>query len=122
MSVPVCLSQVLRRDSLATTPEAYAAHGGESEENTEVVRRNERRQPCKDLPKCNAQAPNGFHLIACGLARTNPVAVHNLSTLLVEGVLELGAQLRCRFSDTGGADDLAVQIRKGLANDSSDNR
>ena len=31
-----CLSDVLGRDSLATTPEAYAAHGGESEEDAEV--------------------------------------------------------------------------------------
>lgn len=31
-----CLSHVLGRDSLATTPEAYAAHGGESEEDAEV--------------------------------------------------------------------------------------
>lgn len=69
------------------------------------------RQLCKmELPKCNTQTPDGFHLIARGLARTNPVAVHNLSTLLVEGVLELGAQLRCRFSNTGSADGLAVQI------------
>ncbi len=69
------------------------------------------QRQCKmDLPKCNTQAPDSFHLIACGLARTNPVAVHNLSTLLVEGVLELGAQLRRRFSNTGGADDLAIQI------------
>ena len=74
------------------------------------------------LPEGNAQAPDGFHLIACGLARTNPVAVHNLSTLLVEAVFELRAQLRCRFSNTGGADDLAVQIRKGFANDNGDNR
>ena len=74
------------------------------------------------LPKCNAQTPNGFHLIACGLARTNPIAVHNLSTLLVEGVLELGVQLRCRFGNTGGADNSTIQIRKGLANDNSNNR
>ena len=63
-----------------------------------------------NLPQCNAQAPNGFHLIACGLAGTNPVAVHNLSTLLIEGVLELGAQLRCRVGNSRGADDAAIQI------------
>ena len=44
-----------------------------------------------NLPKCNAQAPDSFHLIACGLACTNPIAVNNLPTLLVKGVLELGA-------------------------------
>ena len=64
----------------------------------------------RDLPKCNAQAPDGFHLVARGLARADPVAVHNLSTLLVEGVLELRAQLRSRFGHTGRANDLAIQI------------
>ena len=87
------------------------------------IRHYDGRRQCKRyIPKSNAQAPDSFHLIACGLVRTNPVAVHNLSTLLVESVFDLGAQLRCRFSDTGGADDLAIQIRKGLANDDSDNR
>lgn len=35
-SIIAYLSHVLRWDSLATTPEAYAAHGGESEENAEI--------------------------------------------------------------------------------------
>lgn len=80
-----------------------------------------RRQCKRILPKCNAQAPDGFHLIACGLARTNPVAVYNSPTLLVERFLELRAQLRSRFSNTGGADGLAIQVRERLANDNSDN-
>ena len=81
-----------------------------------------RRESRMNLPKCNAQAPDGLHLIARGLARSDPVAIHNLSTLLVEGVLELGAQLRSRFGNAGGADNSAVQIRKWLPNHDSDNR
>ena len=80
-----------------------------------------RRQGKRDLPKGNAQAPDGFHLIACGLASINPVAVHNLSALFVESVLDLGAQLRCRFSNAGGADGLAIQVREWLSNDNSNN-
>lgn len=87
-----------------------------------VRHHDDRKQGKRDVPKCNAQTPDGFHLVASGLARTNPIAVHNLSTLLVKGVLELGAQLRCRFCDTGGADDLAIQIRKGLANNDCNHR
>lgn len=86
------------------------------------VRHHDCGRQCKrDLPKCDTQAPDGFHFIACGLARTNPIAVHNLSTLLVERVLELRAQLRSRFSNAGGADGLAIQVRERLANDNSDN-
>ena len=89
----------------------------------DTVSRHDVQQESKlKLPKCNAQAPDGFHLIACGLACTNPIAVHNLPTLLVKGVLELGAQLRCRFGNTGGAHNSAIQIRKWLANHNGDNR
>lgn len=35
-SLTASLSHVLGRDCLATTPEAYAAHGRESEENAEA--------------------------------------------------------------------------------------
>ena len=80
-----------------------------------------RRQRKRNLPKGNTQTPDGFHLIACTLASINPVAVYNFSALFVESVLELGAQLSCRFSNAGAADGLAVQVRERLSNDNSNN-
>ena len=63
-----------------------------------------------NLPKSNAQAPNSLHLIAGGLASANPVTVEDVTSLIVNGALQLTVQLSSRFGNAIRADDLAVQI------------
>ena len=62
------------------------------------------------LPKSNTQAPNGLHLVTGGLVGADPVAVNNLSSLVMNGTLELAVQFSRRLSNAVGADDLAVQV------------
>lgn len=77
----------------------------------------------QDLPKSNAQTPDGLHLIAGCLVRTNPVTEWDLTSVLVEGifhrVVQLVAKLRCGFGNAGGSNDLAIEIGQRFANHNS---
>lgn len=69
------------------------------------------------IPEGNAQSPNGFHLVACHPIGSDPVAVSDLATLVVNASLQLRPELVRRFCRARRSDDSAIEVRKRLAND-----
>lgn len=48
----------------------------------------------RDLPKGYAQAPDGLHFVTGNPASTDPIAVDDVSAVLMKALLELVLQLR----------------------------
>lgn len=69
-----------------------------------------------DLPESDTQAPNSFHLVTRSPACTDPVAVYDMSSIVLERLLELIVELCRGFGNTVRSNDLAVQVGEWSAN------